>query len=79
MGGQVFKASNRVLNCCSDLRWCILKLNKIGNCHDSDAVRDELADLVIYVTRVASILGVDLIKEANAKIDRNEVRFPPTQ
>ena len=43
------------------------------------AVRDELADVMIYLTRIASILGVDLIKEANAKIDRNEVRFPPTQ
>ena len=42
------------------------------------AVRDELADVMIYLTRIASILGVDLIEEANAKIDRNEVRFPPT-
>ena len=46
---------------------------------NADAVRDELADVMIYLTRIASILGVDLIKEANAKIDRNEVRFPPTQ
>ena len=46
---------------------------------NADAVRDELADVMIYLTRIASILGVDLIEEANAKIDRNEVRFPPTQ
>jgi len=46
---------------------------------NADAVRDELADVMIYLTRIASILGVDLIKEANAKIDRNEVRFPSTQ
>ena len=46
---------------------------------NADAVRDELADVMIYLTRIASILGVDLIKEANAKIERNEVRFPPTQ
>ena len=44
----------------------------------SGAVRDELADVMIYLTRIAAILGVDLIKEANAKIDRNEVRFPTT-
>jgi NTP pyrophosphatase (non-canonical NTP hydrolase) len=43
----------------------------------ADGVRDELADVMIYLTRIASILGVDLIKEANAKIDRNEIRFPP--
>jgi len=46
---------------------------------NADAVRDELADVMIYLTRISAILGVDLIKEANAKIDRNEVRFPPTQ
>jgi len=46
---------------------------------NADAVRDELADVMIYLTRIASILGIDLIQEANAKIDRNEVRFPPTQ
>ena len=46
---------------------------------NADAVRDELADVMIYLTRIASILGIDLIEEANAKIDRNEVRFPPTQ
>ena len=44
----------------------------------SGTVRDELADVMIYLTRIAAILGVDLIKEANAKIDRNEVRFPTT-
>ena len=44
----------------------------------AEAVRDELADVMIYLIRIASILGVDLIEEANAKIDRNEVRFPPT-
>jgi NTP pyrophosphatase (non-canonical NTP hydrolase) len=47
--------------------------------NNAEAVRDELADVMIYLARIASILGVDLIKEANAKIDRNEVRFPPTQ
>ena len=51
----------------------------MGSVKNADGVRDELADVMIYLTRIASILGVDLIKEANAKIERNEVRFPPTQ
>ncbi len=51
----------------------------MNSSHAAAAVRDELADVMIYLTRIASILGVDLIKEANAKIDRNEVRFLPTQ
>jgi NTP pyrophosphatase (non-canonical NTP hydrolase) len=51
----------------------------MGSVNNAEAVRDELADVMIYLTRIASILGVDLIREANAKIDRNEVRFPTTQ
>lgn len=39
-------------------------------------VEDELADVLIYLVRLADVLKVDLVKVANAKIDRNEVRFP---
>jgi NTP pyrophosphatase (non-canonical NTP hydrolase) len=39
-------------------------------------VEDELADVFIYLVRLADVLGVDLIKAAHAKIDRNETRFP---
>lgn len=39
-------------------------------------VEDELADVFIYLVRLADVLGVDLIKAAHAKIDRNERRFP---
>ena len=44
----------------------------------ADAVKDELADIALYLVRLSSILKVDLLAEANAKIDRNEKRFPPT-
>lgn len=40
-------------------------------------VDDELADVLLYLVRLADVLGVDLIEAANAKIDRNEHRFPP--
>jgi NTP pyrophosphatase (non-canonical NTP hydrolase) len=43
----------------------------------ADAVKDELADITLYLVRLSSILKVDLIAEANSKIDRNEKRFPP--
>lgn len=39
-------------------------------------VRDEIADVMLYLLRLADVLGVDLLAAANAKIDRNEVRFP---
>ena len=45
----------------------------------ADAVKDELADIALYLVRLSSILKVDLLAEANAKIDRNEKRFPPAK
>jgi NTP pyrophosphatase (non-canonical NTP hydrolase) len=39
-------------------------------------VEDELADVFIYLVRLADVLDVDLITAAHAKIDRNEERFP---
>ena len=43
----------------------------------ADAVRDELADITLYLVRLSAILKVDLLSEANAKIERNKKRFPP--
>jgi NTP pyrophosphatase (non-canonical NTP hydrolase) len=43
----------------------------------ADAVRDELADIMLYLVRLSAILKVDLMAEANNKIERNEKRFPP--
>ena len=43
---------------------------------DAGAVSDELADVLIYLVRIADVLGVDLASAAESKIARNEVRFP---
>jgi NTP pyrophosphatase (non-canonical NTP hydrolase) len=40
-------------------------------------VQDELADVLLYLVRLADVLGVDLLAAGNAKVDRNEKRFPP--
>ena len=40
-------------------------------------VLDEIADVTIYLVRLADVLGVDLLSAAAAKIERNEHRFPP--
>lgn len=40
------------------------------------AVRLELADILIYLIRLADRLDVDLIRAANDKIALNESRFP---
>ncbi|QUH00667.1 nucleotide pyrophosphohydrolase [Saccharopolyspora erythraea] len=42
----------------------------------SPDVLDELADVTIYLVRLADVLGVDLMAAAEAKIERNEHRFP---
>ena len=39
------------------------------------AVLDEMADVLIYLVRMADVLDVDLVVAANAKVSRNETRF----
>jgi NTP pyrophosphatase (non-canonical NTP hydrolase) len=39
-------------------------------------VLDEIADVTLYLVRLTDMLGIDLLDAANAKIDRNEMRFP---
>ena len=41
------------------------------------AVEDEVADVMIYLLRLADVLEIDVVAAANAKLDRNETRFPP--
>jgi len=42
----------------------------------ADDVEDELADVVIYLVRLAEVLDIDLVAAARAKLARNETRFP---
>ena len=41
------------------------------------AVRDEIADVAIYLLRLADELDVSVVQAVNDKLDRNENRFPP--
>jgi NTP pyrophosphatase (non-canonical NTP hydrolase) len=38
---------------------------------------DEVADVAIYLVRFADVCGIDISSAVQAKIDRNETRFPP--
>jgi NTP pyrophosphatase (non-canonical NTP hydrolase) len=40
------------------------------------AVAEELADVLLYLVRMADLLGVDLIDAAHRKIERNERKYP---
>ena len=37
---------------------------------------DEVADVLIYLIRLADGCGIDPVSEAYGKIERNEIRFP---
>ncbi|SHN24738.1 nucleotide pyrophosphohydrolase [Cryptosporangium aurantiacum] len=39
-------------------------------------VRDEIADVMLYLVQLARVLDVDLVEVATAKLARNEHRFP---
>jgi NTP pyrophosphatase (non-canonical NTP hydrolase) len=41
-------------------------------------VEDELADVFVYLIRLADELHVDLVAAALSKIEKNEARFPTT-
>jgi len=40
------------------------------------AVRDELADVLIYFVRLASVLGVDLDEAVRTKLEANARKYP---
>lgn len=46
------------------------------NPETSQAVRDELADVLMYVVRLASVLGVDLDAATQQKLKVNNEKYP---
>jgi NTP pyrophosphatase (non-canonical NTP hydrolase) len=53
-----------------------------SKCLDSDQlshVRDEVADVFIYLIRLADKLDIDLIESANKKIDANYKKYPVSE
>jgi dCTP diphosphatase len=45
----------------------------------TEDVEVELADVLIYLARLADVLGVDLAAAAVAMTERNRNRFPPAE
>jgi NTP pyrophosphatase (non-canonical NTP hydrolase) len=44
-----------------------------------EQVRQEIADVLIYLTRLADLLGIDLLKAATDKIEINARKYPVEQ
>lgn len=40
------------------------------------AVRDEIADVLIYLIEIADVLGIDPIAAAHDKIEKNALKYP---
>ena len=42
----------------------------------AEALRDECADILLYLLLIADNAGIDLIKAAHAKLAKNAVKYP---
>jgi dCTP diphosphatase len=55
-------------------------LSEAQSCHLDTAskaeVADEMADVLLYLVQLATVMGVDVLEAAQRKIERNEQRFP---
>jgi NTP pyrophosphatase (non-canonical NTP hydrolase) len=49
---------------------------RVGTAAGGAAVAEELADVFIYLVRLADVLGIDLLDAASAKIAANAERYP---
>ena len=48
----------------------------MNDARSAAAVRDEIADVAIYLLRLVAVLGVDLGEAIRNKVADNEARFP---
>lgn len=44
-----------------------------------DRVRAEIGDVMIYLTRLADVLGIDLVEAASTKLEEVALRYPVDQ
>ncbi|KAL5542295.1 hypothetical protein UlMin_010005 [Ulmus minor] len=44
---------------------------------DKEHLAEELADVLLYLVRLADICGIDLGDAASKKMDKNAIKYPP--
>lgn len=59
----------------AELQWLTAEESKGLNAEQRAAVCDEMADVLIYLCRLADVLGVDLLEAAAAKLRANGQRY----
>ena len=52
---------------------------RFSSAEGREAVAEEMADVLIYLVRLADVIGVDLLDAASAKVASNAVRYPADQ
>jgi NTP pyrophosphatase (non-canonical NTP hydrolase) len=57
-------------------QWLTEEQSKALGGETLEAVKEELADVLLYTIRMAQVLGVDLLAAAEAKMVKNERKYP---
>ncbi|MCZ7531783.1 MAG: nucleotide pyrophosphohydrolase [Acidimicrobiia bacterium] len=75
LAGSVVIEAAELLEC---FQWLSTEESKDAACdpHLTEQVAAELADVLIYLLRLADVLAIDLAAAVEEKLIRNETRFP---
>lgn len=60
----------------AEFQWLTENQSRSPDAAQLQRMRDECADVLLYLVQLADSLDIDLIEAAHAKMDRNEARFP---
>lgn len=50
---------------------------EMGSGEKSEAIQDEIADVILYLTRLSGILEINVTEAVEQKILKNEKKYPP--
>ena len=64
---------------CEHFQWLTQQQSMSLDKEKLQEVAEELADILIYLVRIADKLGIDLIEEAYRKIEKNAQKYPAEQ
>lgn len=57
-------------------QWLTIEESRQAEGDHKQAVAEEMADILIYLVRMADELGIDLVAAAHAKCDKNDAKYP---
>ncbi|MBW8371352.1 MAG: nucleotide pyrophosphohydrolase [Thiobacillus sp.] len=72
----VMALSVEVAELLEPFQWLTAEQSQHLNADQHEAVRQEIADVLIYLTRLADLLDIDLLDAAAAKLAINAQKYP---